>query len=234
MDLPVRKGSECGKAEALREGVDARVAEEARAVVVGVRDGGVLFEALPVECGEVVGFVEVFEHAGGGFEVVAGEVDAARGGGVFKLGAGVVEEGGLYEEALVCGEGGDLVAGADDEFDDWGAEVAGASQGLRIADLEEEVSCSRKVVRSAASGWIFSRPVSSFSTAVPSMPPSSPISSSPIPSSMITSGSAIAPQYALGDSGGIVRRRLARGRDRGQATALVTVWRWATTTHSSD
>ena len=79
-----------------------------------------------VEVGEVVGFVEVFEHAGAGGEVVVGELDAPGDGIVGELGAGVGEEGGLDEEGLVRVEDCAGFAGSEDELDDGRAEVAGA------------------------------------------------------------------------------------------------------------
>ncbi len=77
------------------------MAEEAEPFVVRGRGGWVVFEGAVDEGGEVVGFVEVFEHAGGGFQVVVDELDAAAGGGGGELGDVVGEEGGAGEEVLV-------------------------------------------------------------------------------------------------------------------------------------
>lgn len=115
VDLLVGEGGEGREVEALGEGVDAGVAEQSDAVVVRGGDGGVVFHGLgALEGGEVVAFVEVLEHAGGGGEVVVGELDAPGLGGVGEARDGFGEVGGLYEEGLVDGEGGGVVAGADD------------------------------------------------------------------------------------------------------------------------
>ena len=89
------------------------MAEESDAIVVGLGDRGVEFHGCAGgEGGEVVGFVEVFEDGGGGVDVVVGEVDASGCRAVWKLRAGVGEEGRLCEEALMRGEGGGFGAGA--------------------------------------------------------------------------------------------------------------------------
>ncbi|KAI6876571.1 hypothetical protein KC338_g32 [Hortaea werneckii] len=114
VDLLVGEGGEGGEVEALGEGVDAGVAEEGDAVVVRGRHRGVVFHGLrALQRREVVAFVEVLEHAGGGVQVVVGELDAS----------------GLGGEGLVDGEGGGIAAVADDELDDGRAQVAFGRRG---------------------------------------------------------------------------------------------------------
>lgn len=72
---------------------------------------------------EVFACVEVFEEAGGGFEVGVAEVEVPFGR-VAVRSDGVDEVGGFYEEGLVRAEGGFGVAGADVEGYDGGFEIA--------------------------------------------------------------------------------------------------------------
>ena len=110
VNLAVCHGGQCRKLKLLRKSVDARMAEEANTFVVWLWDGRVVFQVgVAGEGGEVVAFVEVFDHGGCGGHIIACEVDAtARIAGELLNGAG--EEGGLGEEALVGVEGVGVVA----------------------------------------------------------------------------------------------------------------------------
>ena len=89
VDLGVGEGFEGGHGEFFGEGVDFGVAEELAAVAVDGGGGGVVFEGAGGELvGGVFARVEVFEEAGGRFEVVVFEVD-----GAFLEGREVVSEG---------------------------------------------------------------------------------------------------------------------------------------------
>jgi hypothetical protein len=123
VDFLVRDLRESREAEALGERVDACVAEERDAAVVGGRDGRVVFHCVAADGREVVALVDVLEHGGAGVDVIVGELDAAGGTRDEAVDFGL-EVGCLHEEALVGGESGLQVAGADDEFYDRGAEVA--------------------------------------------------------------------------------------------------------------
>ena len=82
VDLGVRERLEGGQFEFGSEGVDARMAEKRDARVVWVWDGCVALErAVAVAsdaAGEVFVVVEVLEDRADGFEVVIGQLDAAR------------------------------------------------------------------------------------------------------------------------------------------------------------
>ena len=91
VDLGVGEGFEGGHGEFFGEGVDFGVAEELAAVAVDGGGGGVVFEGAGGELvGGVFARVEVFEEAGGRFEVVVFEVDGAflegRGGWLVRVG----------------------------------------------------------------------------------------------------------------------------------------------------
>ena len=140
VDFGVGEGFQVGHREAVGEGVDFGVAEELGARVVDGGRGGVRLQGSGGELvGEVFARVEVFEEAGGCFEVFVFEVDGAvlvytvglvmgvetrgevRGVGtgelsyrVVRVGRnGVDEEGRFEKQGLVGCELGCAFAGAD-------------------------------------------------------------------------------------------------------------------------
>lgn len=76
MNLPTSEKGKRLDTEALCEGVDARMAEEGNAFLVGNRDCGIVFECLrATKRREVVAFVEVFEEGCRCCKIILGELN---------------------------------------------------------------------------------------------------------------------------------------------------------------
>lgn len=95
-----------GKAESLRQSVDARMAKERDTLIVWLWYSRVVVEVVAVDVREVVVFVEILEDGGCSFEVVVWQLDAPACGGVGELGASFGEVGRGCEKALMSGKRG--------------------------------------------------------------------------------------------------------------------------------